>query len=1784
MRFSHSGSSRSRLKGVITLGCALFCASACTLPSRAAWHPWNNEVAPPIDTLGCAKRNRVFYKGDAVVFSLAKAAKQSALLTTHFEARNYYGELVASGEVAAGTTATVSIPGLPSGWYKISFFGDADRSAGGTGYSAGPWGSATGGTTFCVLRPDPHFPTMPDAGAPNTDSKMYPNDEVARGVMALGPQRHSISATLSTNPNRFDIAKINSSVGVDVGLDRTWYLGQWQDSARPRAELGHFANGVPGFGAGDPDYAGLRQIVSNFKNDVRYWEPRNEPQQPFNPAAGKSFAQNEFKPFRDNVKMADPNAKVLAANTVSIGAGDLGWLAGFMQGGGDRMMDGFSFHAYNTVNGDLALGRRSMNGLQEFLTKYSLENVEKWQTEQGYMAVAHGSFKPRLQGRETMMQRMLFEQYNIPKEHDVMWYDRSHGFWDVPVWYENDDTSLDPAAPLMRVYSEELWGKTYTRALDFGPSGNNAAIGNVFSGGLVVLMSAGNTNGQVQLQNASGATATDAWGNPVSLSRDGNVTTVPVSELPVYVHGASADVEVVQPNWGPNIVRQPGVTVTAPGTGADKLNNGGMDTWYYSQSGSSVGGADAPWNAGATAPTDENPIAVEVNFPAAKTVRRVVIYAAPPWQNQSTLLDYDLQAWNGTGWDTLQTVHEPQNGQKVWTMATCTTYDSYFSDRWIFEHTFPAVTTTKLRVLVRRVTFGGAVNQDEFNAGEGSFRGQQRLVLREIEAYEDAPKIYSITGRIKDVRGDTLKGLAGVQVKLAGTSSATATTDAQGNYRFDNLRGGGDFSVVPAQSGQVFTPEKRTIANLSGDTTMDFHNPNGEGLSGDYYKRMNFEDFKVSRVDPQINFDWGYSGPMCGDLDAGACGNEPMQDKTGIGIGEFSVRWNGQIQPLSGETYTFRTRSDDGIRLWIDGQLLVDDFTSNGVREHTASIALEEGRKYNVRIEYMETNNTASMKLFWKTPTRPEEIVPMRDLYCAGKGTGLRGEYFDNPDFTSLKKTRLDRAVNFNWGANAPDPALTSPDTFSARWTGFLEPRASEDYTFYSQSDDGLRLWVDGRLLIDNWNSTVQTEQTSATIALKKGVKVPIKVEYFDDTANASVALKWSSPSQAKEFVPQSQLYPGGGEGVGAEYFDNADLSDSRQKRVDPQINFDWGLGSPDSSVGAETFSARWKGRIEPWFSESYTFSTLSDERVRLWVNGQLLIDNWNDHTSTEEAGTPITLVAGQKYDLKMEFADIRSFAQAKLFWQSASQAKEVVPQSQLYPVTNEPPTVALTSPSVSVNSRLSTGDTNFFVGDTIPIAATASDSDGSLAKVEFWANGAKIGEDATAPYELAWSGASAGQVSIVAKAIDDVGDAGQSAPVIVTVDALGTGLRGEYFDDENFSQPKLVRVDPRIAFDWGLGSPDPGMGVDTFSIRWTGEIRAPKTEAFTFYSLVDDGARVWVDGQLISERWPYGGSELISKPVNLVAGRKYAIKIEFHEGIIHSKARLSWSSATTPKAVVPATFLYPASADQPTVSVTAPDSSLGETPGQTGMWRLTRTGSTAAPLSVNIALDGSAVNGVDYDLSPAVTGNNGTFVIPAGQAFVDIAITPRDDAVYEGTEQARMTPLPSANYTPGTGNTVSIADNDTVSVLKVNFQPAGALTAPGYEVDSGAKFAEHTTTSFGWDAATTTFDRDSPASPDQRYDTLALLQGGIATKWEALVPNGTYTVRIVAGDPNFFDGTFKVMAENVLVVNGSQSSTGDTRWVEGTATVTVNDGRLTLSSGTGAQNNKLCFVEITRQ
>src|SRR5439155_23184335 len=148
---------------------------------------------------------------------------------------------------------------------------------------------------------------------------------------------------------------------------------------------------------------------------------------------------------------------------------------------------------------------------------------------------------------------------------------------------------------------------------------------------------------------------------------------------------------------------------------------------------------------------------------------------------------------------------------------------------------------------------------------------------------------------------------------------------------------------------------------------------------------------------------------------------------------------------------------------------------------------------------------------------------------------------------------------------------------------------------------------------------------------------------------------------------------------------------------------------------------------------------------------------------------------------------------------------------------------------------------------------------------------------------------------------------------------------------------------------------------------------------------------------------------------------------------------------------------------------------------------------------------------------------------------------------------------------------------------LHVNFQPAGAALPAGYLADTGAVFATRGNGfSYGWDqsASAAARDRNSAGSPDQRYDTLIHTQLYGTRTWEAAVPNGQYTVHLVAGDPSYFGSVIKFNAEGMLVAGGNQTSA--TPFIDGTATVNVADGRLTVSNASGASNNKICFIDIT--
>jgi hypothetical protein len=157
-------------------------------------------------------------------------------------------------------------------------------------------------------------------------------------------------------------------------------------------------------------------------------------------------------------------------------------------------------------------------------------------------------------------------------------------------------------------------------------------------------------------------------------------------------------------------------------------------------------------------------------------------------------------------------------------------------------------------------------------------------------------------------------------------------------------------------------------------------------------------------------------------------------------------------------------------------------------------------------------------------------LVAVLTVGIAGNGTGLNGDYYSAQLKTMVDPptlSRVDPTVNFNFGLGSPDPLITA-DSFTIRWTGQVQPFYSQTYTFYTVSDDGVRLWVNGQLLVDQWIDQGFTEW-SGNIALNANQKYGLVMEYYENAGGAAATLSWSSPNQVKQIIPQTQLYAASG-------------------------------------------------------------------------------------------------------------------------------------------------------------------------------------------------------------------------------------------------------------------------------------------------------------------------------------------------------------------------------------------------------------------------------------------------------------------------------------------------------------------------------------------------------------------------------------------------------------------------------------------------------------------------------
>ena len=188
----------------------------------------------------------------------------------------------------------------------------------------------------------------------------------------------------------------------------------------------------------------------------------------------------------------------------------------------------------------------------------------------------------------------------------------------------------------------------------------------------------------------------------------------------------------------------------------------------------------------------------------------------------------------------------------------------------------------------------------------------------------------------------------------------------------------------------------------------------------------------------------------------------------------------------------------------------------------------------------------------------------------------------------------------------------------------------------------------------------------------------PFTGSMFNDTAAAydatstyrvtavDVAGNESAFVEASAYRPPA---PTAGTGLKAEYFDNRDFTNLKLTRTDAKVDFYWDAASPDPSIGADTFAVRWTGQIRADETGTYTFTVRADDEVRLWINGQLVINQPNAGTAiVDNVSAPVQMVAGEKVDIRVEYAENTGRAGARLFWSSATMPKTIVPTANLFP------------------------------------------------------------------------------------------------------------------------------------------------------------------------------------------------------------------------------------------------------------------------------------------------------------------------------------------------------------------------------------------------------------------------------------------------------------------------------------------------------------------------------------
>lgn len=503
-----------------------------------------------------------------------------------------------------------------------------------------------------------------------------------------------------------------------------------------------------------------------------------------------------------------------------------------------------------------------------------------------------------------------------------------------------------------------------------------------------------------------------------------------------------------------------------------------------------------------------------------------------------------------------------------------------------------------------------------------------------------------------------------------------------------------------------------------------------------------------------------------------------------------------------------------------------------------------------------------------------------------------KGEYFNNQTLSGNPSlVRSDSSINFDWGSGSPGPGIGS-DHFSVRWTRTLNFTGGT-WRFTATADDGVRVWVDDRLLIDRWIDERATSY-SADSSLAAG-NHSVRMEYYDNTVDATAKLSYGLVTTTSP-----------GSSWRGQYYNNQTLSGSPAfERDDTDINFNWGIGSPGPGVGSDHFSARWTRALN-FTAGTWRFTATADDGVRLWVDDRLVIDKWIDQAATTYS-VDVVLAAGS-HAVKMEYYDNTVFAIAKLSYALITAAPGSAWRGQYYNNQTLSGSPALERDDADINFNWGTGSPGAGVAAdhfsvrwtrSLNLSAgtwrfTLTTDDGARLWVDDRLLIDKWFDQSATTYSVDIALA-AGNHAVRMEYYDNTVDAVAKMSYSLLGVTPGGSWRGQYFNNQTLSgSPALERDDVDINFNWGTGSPNSRVSSDHFSARWTRTLNLA-AGTWRFNATADDGVRLWVDDRLVIDRWVDQRVTTYSADVPLGAGN-HTVKMEYYDNTVDAIAKLVYS------------------------------------------------------------------------------------------------------------------------------------------------------------------------------------------------------------------------------------------------------------------------------------------------